>query len=377
VGRLQYPLTGVAASFNGKLIAAGDLNGGITVWEIGSNESKELWKTRNYTLGSLPKLDTPGSPHSLSFSPDGKSIFSGLHTGTIRSLDTNSGAEVQRNQSLDAHVTRMVISHNSQYLVTQHEDDLITVWDLWSGSILYQRQGEIKDGDPFSQNDRLLAIASDPETVKVYDPANGQETYTFNGDRNPRAIKFIKENAQLVAVYDGAMRLWSMTSKEELKTTLRYEGTGCSTIYDVNEDPVVSITKYYYVIEDQQNRRGLCQFDPLDWVIAINEVQGMIAFGGSSKLTVIRMQGVGSGTQEMLGVNRKDVVRVALSPDGALLAAAYDDHTIHIWDIARREELSNFYGHNNSIIHLRFTPDGKLLISSSLDGTIRLWGVPY
>ncbi|HLO29572.1 MAG TPA: hypothetical protein VK249_10580, partial [Anaerolineales bacterium] len=158
--------------------------------------------------------------------------------------------------------------------------------------------------------------------------------------------------------------------------TRHYEGTGCATIYDVNGDPVVYITNYYHVIANDQNRLGLCSFDVLDWAIAINEDQGLIAYGGSSKLSVLNIQNAGSKAQDMHGVNRKNIVRVALSPDGGLLAAAYDDNTIHIWDVATQEEVSSLYGHTDSITDLQFTPDGKMLISSSSDGTLRLWGVP-
>jgi WD40 repeat protein len=70
------------------------------------------------------------------------------------------------------------------------------------------------------------------------------------------------------------------------------------------------------------------------------------------------------------------VVSVAISPDGNLVAAAYDDFTIHVWDANTREEISNLYGHNDTITGLRFTSDNRLLVSTSLDGTIRLWGIP-
>ncbi len=375
VGQMRYPLSGVAISPDGKRVAAGDVNGGIAVWDVSSEEFAEAWRTTNYLIDSDSDINALGSPHSLAFSVDGESIFSGLHNGTIRSLDSNTSSEIQQNQSLNAHVERLVISHDSKYLITQQKNNLITVWSLENGRALHRLQGEIKGDDPFSKDGRMLAVAFDPETIKLYDPASGEEIYTFQGNRNPKAIRFIKNNAQLVAVYGGSMRLWSITSKEELKTTLQFEGTGCSTIYDVNEDPVVSITKYFYVIEDQQNRSGLCTFEPQGWAVAINEAQGLIASGGSSVLTVRNIHG--GSPQAMNDVNRKTIVRVALSPEGTLLAAAYADNTIHLWEIATGQEMGSLSDHANTIIDLQFTPDGRLLISSSLDGTIRLWGIPY
>ena len=377
VGSLSYPLTGVTVSPTGKSVAAGNINGGITAWDISGEKSTQLWTSKNYTVGGTSDLDAPGSRHSLAFSPDGSTVFSALAEGVIRSVNAENGEDMHQNQSLDAHVKNLALSHDSQYLIAQREDGQVTLWDVWKGIPLYQRQGEIRGSDPFSQDDHMFTLAVDSATVKVYNPANGDELFTFNGDRDVKTIQFIRDSTQLVVVYDQLARLWSMVSGEELKITRRYEGTGCATIYDLNEDSVVSITKYFHVVANDLNLRGLCGFSPLDWAVAINESRGLIAYGGSSKLSTVGISNTGAQTQDMHGVNRKNIVRVALSQDGLLLAAAYDDHTIHLWDVLTQEEIGELYGHSNSITDLRFTPDGRLLISSSLDGTIRLWGVPY
>jgi WD40 repeat protein len=163
-----------------------------------------------------------------------------------------------------------------------------------------------------------------------------------------------------------------------LKTTRRYEGTGCATVYNLNQEPVVSITRYDHVVADEKNSSILCNFSPLDWAVEINEEHGLIAFGGSSKLSILGLPNSGGKAQDMHSVNQKTIVKVALSPDGALLAAAFDDYTIHVWDVGTQEELGGeLYGHSDVITDLRFSPDGRLLISSSRDGTIHLWGVPY
>jgi len=119
----------------------------------------------------------------------------------------------------------------------------------------------------------------------------------------------------------------------------------------------------------------LCNFQKLDFMKAfyIDETNGKLAYGGNSQLFVQYSTGQ---KLEMAGVNLHNVVSAAINPDSSLLAAAYDDNTIHIWEIATQQEVMSLYGHSGLITDLRFTPDGKLLISTSLDGTIRLWGVP-
>jgi WD40 repeat protein len=101
-----------------------------------------------------------------------------------------------------------------------------------------------------------------------------------------------------------------------------------------------------------------------------------VAYGGSSQLLVVGALGTGTSPLEMKEVNLKNIVSAAIHPDGKLLAAAFDDNTIHLWDITSQNELLYLFGHTKLITDLKFTPDGKLLLSTSLDGTIRLWGIP-
>ncbi len=384
VGNLQYPLTSVAASPSGNLIAAGDIQGGIVVWDIASEKIKEAWSGKSYIIEANANLDAPGSLHSLAFSPDENLIFSGLRNGTIRRLDAKTGTGVKENQFFNAHTQKMAVSHNSLYLITQQDDNTLTIWDIWNGTSRYQLEGGIKPGDPFSQDDRMFAVASasGPAKVNIYDPDSGNELHSLTSYRDLKTIQFTKTNAQLVTVYEkSAIHLWSTSSWQELETSPGYEVTGCLTYYDINKASIVSVTTgYQHVIADNNNRPGLCIFEPLDWATAINESQGMIVYGGNHTLAIVNAKNDRRESLPLQGVNRKNIVSIAVSPNGDLIAAAYDDHTIHIWDAATRDELtdlSGLYGHNNSITDLEFTPDGKLLISTSLDGTIRLWGVPY
>lgn len=384
VGSLRYPLTGVAASPDGMLVAASDLNGGIAVWNLSGEKIQEVLRPQNYVLGDQNAVDNPGSLHSLSFSPDGQLIFSGLYDGIIRALNTTNGEVVKDNLLLNAHVQRAAISHDSRYLLTQQDNGSLTMWDVWSGTAQYQLQGEIKNGDPFSQDDRSFGVTSTglgPSTVSVYATTNGDEIYNLKSQTRIRTIQFVNNSTQLIFVYDQFIELWSMSSGQKLETNPEFDGTGCQTIKDINGQPVVSITNYQYVVMNNNNKSGLCVFSPLDWKVVIDEIGGRIVFGGESVLSIADARNPGSNNQNLRGVNRKNIVSVSISPNGDLIAAAYDNHSIHIWDTATRDELTSvkdgLYGHSDTITDLRFTPDGKLLISVSMDGTIRLWGVPH
>jgi WD40 repeat protein len=67
------------------------------------------------------------------------------------------------------------------------------------------------------------------------------------------------------------------------------------------------------------------------------------------------------------------VTAVALSPDGATIAAAGDDHRLRLWNARSGELLSTLEGHADWIRGAAFTIDGKSIASVSADHSLRLW----
>jgi WD40 repeat protein len=73
----------------------------------------------------------------------------------------------------------------------------------------------------------------------------------------------------------------------------------------------------------------------------------------------------------------EEVLALAISPDGRILAsgAGYAESAIRLWDVATGNELRQLEGHHSFVMALVFWPDGKTLASASGDQTIRLWDV--
>jgi WD40 repeat protein len=70
------------------------------------------------------------------------------------------------------------------------------------------------------------------------------------------------------------------------------------------------------------------------------------------------------------------LIGMAFSPDGNTLAYNQDQAgNIALWDIRNRSRIKTLMGHRKQVQALAFSPDGQFLVSGSMDKTIKLWNM--
>ncbi|KAJ7272550.1 WD40-repeat-containing domain protein [Mycena haematopus] len=67
------------------------------------------------------------------------------------------------------------------------------------------------------------------------------------------------------------------------------------------------------------------------------------------------------------------VTSVAISSDGALVAAGCVDAVVRIWSVASGALVEQLRGHQDSVYSVVFTRDGHGIVSGSLDNTLKYW----
>ena len=73
------------------------------------------------------------------------------------------------------------------------------------------------------------------------------------------------------------------------------------------------------------------------------------------------------------GADVRTVNRLALSPDGSMLAIGSVSHGLELRDAKTGAFLRSLKGHTSEITYLSFSSDGSMLVSSSHDRSVRIW----
>lgn len=100
---------------------------------------------------------------------------------------------------------------------------------------------------------------------------------------------------------------------------------------------------------------------------------GLVAYGDEDGL--VRLWDPMRGEPErVVGQHGSAVNACAFSPDGAYIATAGEDKTLHVWSVKDAAPVQSF-GHGRAVRDCAFGPDGATLVSCSLDRTVRVWDV--
>ncbi|EHC08488.1 NB-ARC domain-containing protein [Fischerella thermalis] len=318
----------VAFSPDGKLLAAGDSNGEIHLWQVA--DGKQLLILRGHANWVV----------SLAFSPDSRTLASGGSDCTVKLWDVATGQCLHSLQEHGNEVWSVAFSPEGDKLVSGCDDQIIRLWSVRTGECLKIFQGHTNWvlSVAFSLDGQTLVSGSDDNTIRLWDVNSGECLKIFQGHSDGiRSISLSPDGQMLASSSDDqTIRLWNLSTGE------------CQRIFRGHTNQIFSVA-----------------FSP----------QGDILASGSHDQTV-RLWDVRTGECQRIFQGHSNIVfSVAFSPGGDVLASGSRDQTVKLWHIPTSQCFKTFQGHSNQILSVAFNPDGKTLASGGHDQKVRLWNV--
>jgi cytochrome c len=269
---------------------------------------------------------------AIAISSDGNSVLSGsFDTAAIRwSLKTEFAEQVLRFHS-DA--VNAVAFLKDGRMVTAGADAKVAIWTpgRQQPDQVFEGHGAPIASLAVSPDGARLASASWDHTVRIWSLGDGAQQVLEGHAQNVNGVAFTPDGLSLVSVgYDRDLRIW----------------------------PLVGGTPNVITLGSPLN------------AVAVAPDGEIVTGGADGKLRFLMSEGQESGEVQ---AGQTPIVALAISPDGASVAAAGIGGVVAVIDRKARSIARTLVDPGSPVWSVAFLPDNATLLTGGTDGKIRRW----
>ncbi|MFA6074473.1 MAG: RING finger protein [Negativicutes bacterium] len=381
MARRDIWLENAVVSNDGTLIAIGQTNGEIKIFDADSGETVKT------LIGHSDLV------RSVAFSEDGKRLVSGGDDKTVKIWNLATGSS----KNLKGHkgwVKSVAFSPDGKVVASGSFDSTVKIWDAETGEEEHNLTGHdawVRDVE-FSPDGKHLATCGDDKQIKIWNVATGECEKTMTGhDRWVNDVQFSDDGKQLISAGgDGTEKVWDIDTEKCLSTIQEQNDLRNSMIYAA--DGKMFAEKTVCAFCSQEVRPG----DVIAICDNCKSPQHVTCWRENGSKCVVCGQNI-SKPQE-IGVDfnrmyanqkngRSEWLQKLFKTNTGSNITIFSNMKVLIFSVivlllllvlivyyfVKEPRVRTIAAHNYWIEALKFSKNGKYLASGSGDGTAKIW----
>ena len=363
------PLSSVAYSHNGKLIASAGADGVTHVWDAQS--FTEIRGFRAHTDWVT----------AVTFTPDDNAILSASVDKTVRSFELtrqNSSSSVTHTGPIQC----IAVSRDGQFVATGSNDKTVKIWNLATGQLLTTLAGS---------TDRVNAVSFGAKNELV--SAGDDQQLRWWSIETGRELRSVKTGGTIfnLAHNDGNWAVVWNRDREKFTSFERYsnDGKGLSEVYETGREISCAILSADASLGISGGEDGTVRIWNLqskervggDWPVSTHKLVDLaittdnktmitIDAHGDVKVADVAKRAAGETIKAVKGT----VAGLVVSPTNDKFATLAVEGEVKAWSLTGQELRT--WKLNTSPATAVFTSDGKKLIVGNKDGSVFVLDVP-
>ena len=369
-----------------RLASSGGRYGAVYVWHPETGEQVAKFTFENVREKGLRNFIP------LAFSPDGNMLASASPENTFSLWDIDAGERIALFTGQHAApISALTFSPCGQFLVSMDKDGPAYEWDFKEGIATEQSSYAsvpltYAGSSPrpkliYLADGTLLAAGVSDNTLTVWDAKRGDKLGVLRNEKRPYRISFSPKGSQLAIIDTDTIRTWNIGEPSPQIKVIRGHTSVCGSV-KFSPDGQTLAAGYWsdeIHLRDVQKleRKVTFRSEGLDMVRSIDFSPCGNKLAATSYDKIVRIWDIGkpeAPPAELTG-HQAVLYAVAFSPNGDLLVSADSKGVLGIWDVEHNYELKMFTEETDWIWSIAFSPDGKQLASAHHQKSARLWNI--
>lgn len=322
----EWPITQICVSDDGELLAAGDIEGHIQIWNL-----RTFMSMRNY-------YGHAGPITSLCFTKLFYTMISGSTDSTIRIWSYYTERPEIILSGHKSMVKEVIVASSGKIAYSCSMDSTIRIWSIMEfGSDEYLT----------SHKDKVMNICT---------THNGK--YLFSTCEAGTHIKVWDTQKHTHLDLKGhELPIVSLCVSGDDLHLLSLDKAGNLSIWDINKLTLLTTIQP----TDKLVKSIACSLDGKNFYTG--SIDGNISIFRFADLEL----------EKVLVSHSEEVISIKLHPDNTHLIASYSNNLIYIWNIITYQLIKSLKGHTSSPQFLSITPNGDYIISAESKNQVKIW----